>query len=142
VSTEHRGASGSCGGERWLILGCLNRLRAPLKRVSIFCFAIGRRLSSEMKLLFAICQGGGNGDVDVREGRWNIGYSRGQDRGTGCFNGPTPCGILWLEALRGTFEIRPSSWECGGETRGEGDTEKYQRICGTVINLSARLSEA
>ena len=86
-----------------------------------------------MKLLFAICQGGGDGDV--REGRWNIGYSRGKNRGTGCFNGPTPCGILWLEALRGTFEIRPSSWECGGETRGEGDTEKYQRICGIVINL-------
>lgn len=35
-----------------------------------------------------------------------FGYSRGYtDRGKVYFNGPKPRGILWLEALRGTFEI-------------------------------------
>jgi len=71
-----------------------------------------------MKLLFAICQGGGNGDV--REGRRNTGYSGGKDRGTEYFNRPTPCGILWLEALRGTFEIAHLPGSVAARPEGKG----------------------
>jgi hypothetical protein len=81
-----------------------------------------------MKLLFAICQGGGNGDV--REGRWNTGYSRGKDRGTGCFNGPTPRGILWLKALRGMFEIAHLAGSVAARPEGKGIRKNIKESVG------------
>jgi hypothetical protein len=64
------------------------------------------------------------------------------------FNGPKPRGILWLEALRGTFEIAHLAGECGGETRGKGEYGEMLKNLSTLsimilINLvCCRLSEA
>lgn len=50
------------------------------------------------------------------------------------FNGPKPRGILWLEALRGTFEIAHLAGECGGETPRERGIRRNVKESVKVVN--------
>jgi hypothetical protein len=70
---------------------------------------------------------------------------RGTDRGMVCFNGPKPRGILWMEVLRGAFEIAGLAGRVVARPECKGKTEKNQRICQFCQYQSvwcARLSEA